>query len=251
MYDWKWLACGKHPLTSDFVQIGQETFLGLSFCRWIQSGYEKTLAQQEKRVDFHSWRFWARGNGQNELILGLVRDRSDSRGRRFPLLVLGIGNLKGWANFWRHLPLTCESVWQAMEQLTVVRLSMVRELEQQLMTIQPPKEFDLASILQSEDERIVQTMHHADSGIERISLYQEADPDSMVAFRIDTLRDEGNLLLPISYVHHQLQADLKRIVPQIVFIGGTPMTMFVLSFFRSLTVSDFVWMWTINRHKIN
>ena len=240
------MACGKHPFASDFLQIGQESALGCSLCQWMQSGYEKVLAKRGNSSNFHSWRFWARGSARKELILGLVRDSSDSRGRRFPFLVFGSGYLKDWINSWQYLPLTCDTVWQTMEQLTVARLSKVTELEQQLKVIRPPRGIALENDRHKNDVQNVQKPSQAVGKIERIPLNRTGDPDSMLAFRIAADGDEGHAMRPIANAHHQLQTDLKKIVPQIVFMGGTSVSMLVLCFFRSLTASDFMWMWSID-----
>ena len=249
MSEWKWMACGKHPFASDFLQIGQETALGCSLCQWMQSGYEKVLAKQGSSVNVHSWRFWARGGARKELILGLVRDSSDSWGRRFPFLVFGSGDLKDWINAWQYLPLTCDTVWLTMEQLTVARLSKVTELEQQLKAIRPPRGSVLEKDRQKNDAQNIQQPSQAIGRIEPILLNQKVNSDSMLAFRIAADADEGHAMLPIVNVHHQLQTDWKTGVPQIVFMGGTSVSMLVLCFFRSLTASDFMWMWSIDNQE--
>jgi len=242
---WKWLACGKHPVAADFFQVGHESSIGLSFCRWAQAGYEKTVNRNGQSQQLHSWRFWAKGNGRNDLLLGLLRDNSDSRGRQYPLLMLGIGALKGWTVSWQHLPQACESVWQSIERISAARMSTIREFEQHLDSIRPPRDLDLLAgqLADSQDEEHREPPNGR--AIERVNLNHEADPRSLMAFRISSIAADEDPLLPMSAAHRHLHASLQGHAPQIVFMGGTSSTMLMASFFRSLNPHDFLWLWSV------
>lgn len=245
MPGWKWLACGKHPLASDFFQVGHETTLGLSFCRWTQVGYERAVTKLGHSQSSHSWRFWARGNGRDELVLGLLRDSSDSRSRSFPLLMLGIGSLKNWTASWHRLPQACEIVWQSIEHISVARMTSTKEFERQLESIRPPREREL--LIEPRGEQLDPILSTPENtAIARVSLSHESDPRSVLAYRIktDSMEDEPSSLMAAA--HRLLNDAMRGHMPQIVFMGGTPSTILLASFFRSLNSHDFLWMWSVS-----
>ena len=243
---WTWFACGKHPVAADFFHIGRESAMGSSFCRWAQAGFEKAVHKDGKCRPFHSWRFWARGNGRNELFLGLLRDSSDSRGRQYPLIILGFGALTGWTDSWQHLPQACDSVWQSIERISASRMRAISDFEQHLDSIRPPRDLDfLAGQLA---DRQHDELQHTAQGIalERITsnLIKE-DVRPLLTFRISGQAGDEDPLLAMTAAHHELHSALRGRIPHIVFIGGTPRTMLLVCSLRSLTPMDFLWLWSV------
>lgn len=234
------MACGKHPVANDFFQIGQQNYLGSEFCTWARKGYEKTVAQLGSSRIIHSWRFWTKGSARNDLILGLLRDSSDARGRLFPLLIVGIGAFKGWTRSWSRLPLACAGTWQTIEHLSATRLATLNDFETHLSSLRPNLE-----LLQNNDQRPQYSQKTNKSLFQRLSLNKESDPRSLIAFQMSTNGPGEDAADPVVSVHLHLQTSLQGSLPQAVFMGGTMETQLVLSFFRPLTAHDFLWMWSI------
>jgi len=87
---------GKHPVAMDYFHLGTSAPLVNAFGAWIENGYQKVVSPARNGLALHSWRFWARGIQKGHIACGVVRDSSDSTGRPYPLLVMGIGKLPGW-----------------------------------------------------------------------------------------------------------------------------------------------------------
>jgi type VI secretion system protein VasJ len=91
---------GKHPTVMDYFQLGSSAPLVNAFAVWAENGYQKLVAKNRKRTAFCSWRFWAKGMRKGYIACGLGRDSSDSAGRPYPLMIMGIGTLAGWEENW-------------------------------------------------------------------------------------------------------------------------------------------------------
>lgn len=111
---WLWAVFGKHPVVRDFFRVGVRDNLTAAFCGWLENGY-RAIAEKGACPPFYSWRFWAKGVKKGEILIGLLKGSSDSIGRCYPLMVTGVGALKGWENVWSLLPFSLEKVWGRME----------------------------------------------------------------------------------------------------------------------------------------
>jgi type VI secretion system protein VasJ len=94
-HSWEWSATGKHPAALDYFQLGSKAPLVNAFAGWIEDGYQKLLTRKRTGSTFCSWRFWAKGIRKGYIACGVGCNSSDSAGRPYPLMVMGIGRLSG------------------------------------------------------------------------------------------------------------------------------------------------------------
>src|SRR5512145_774650 len=104
---WMWAAYGKHPAIKDYFRVGQDFPLLRVFVSWVENGYKQFTPERDTAMQ-NSWHFWARGAASDSIVCGLVKDSSDGIGRNYPLLIIGTGPLREWAENWDLLPLACE-----------------------------------------------------------------------------------------------------------------------------------------------
>ena len=109
-----------------------------AFCEWVEKGFNAFHSKALFSSNPRSWRFWARGPKKDMLICGLAKDSSDSVGRPFPLLIAGIGLLKGWGEAWDLLPYACEETWSHMEYLSAKRFGDFKEFEGEIGRVNSP-----------------------------------------------------------------------------------------------------------------
>jgi type VI secretion system protein VasJ len=120
---------GKHPVAMDYFQLGVSAPLVNAFGAWIENGYQKVVTPTRNRLALHSWRFWARGIQKGHIACGVARDSSDSTGRPYPLLIMGIGKLPGWEKNWDLLSFLFEEIWSQIEYLASRRFNDLKQLE--------------------------------------------------------------------------------------------------------------------------
>ncbi len=137
---WQWFVAGKHPAARDYFAIGHRRPMFEAFSAWIRIGVE-CLSDRSRELFARpcSWRFWARTPERGELSCGVVRNSSDSAGRPFPLLVMGIGRLAAWEENWDLLPCACEGVWGQMEELSVRPCSTLDQVRDGVELLRPPE----------------------------------------------------------------------------------------------------------------
>ncbi len=136
---WRWAAYGKHPVASDFFRLGEEFSLGKGFSEWVGNGYKVLTSRGRADQGLYFWRFWARGAQKGTLACGVLRDSSDRVGRPFPLLIMGMGPLKGWEEAWDLLPFACETTWNQIEYLSALVVNDFKKLENEYGQIRPPR----------------------------------------------------------------------------------------------------------------
>jgi type VI secretion system protein VasJ len=127
---------GKHPVAMDYFQLGVSAPLVNAFGAWIENGYQKVVTPTRNRLALHSWRFWARGIQKGHIACGVARDSSDSTGRPYPLLIMGIGKLPGWEKNWDLLSFLFEEIWSQIEYLASRRFNDLKQLESEISRIQ-------------------------------------------------------------------------------------------------------------------
>lgn len=239
MGTWKWYAYGKHPVAADFIQAGRESPLAAHFRWWVEKGYQASMAKGYSPSSFNSWRFWAQGSKADELVLGLVRDSGDSRGRPFPILFLGCGGLQSWIAAWELLPLVCEPVWAQVEQLTVKRLGSLEEFKHELTAVRPPtpewasaqRAYALA-LRSMENEQVHQ------------GTLAGRTEDQALSYEIPLQDHNASAMLLVS-CHKHLKSHAWPAPPQSVFMGGSSSILHVMSFYRSIAVSDYINLWSL------
>jgi type VI secretion system protein VasJ len=227
---WQWSASGKHPAMKDFFHLGDNDPLVMGFSKWVQSGFQQAGSPKDPS-SFYSWRFWAKGLKKENLACGIVRDSSDSLGRPYPILVMGIGPLNGWENSWDLLPSACETTWNQMEYVSTRMFQGLKQMEEEVQKIQPPfsawneiagKKGDFGEL-----ENQVFSMNQEKEFF--IPLDQKPlDPSAWIRFWHFRFKKAGEG------------------IPSALFMGGTLANAFLAVFKRPLVSSDFVRLWSLS-----
>jgi type VI secretion system protein VasJ len=244
---WKWAACGKHPAAKDYFQVGSTEPLLMAFSDWAETGYQQlTKAGNSEIARQNSWRFWVQGPQKKDLICGVGKDSSDSFGRSYPLLIMGIGPLKKWDRHWELLPFALENTWSQIEYLTAKRFFDFKQLEDGLQMIPPPvgdwPEF-MSQLGQTEkDESGFAATSHGD-----IKNFKDtiAHLSSRTEFFIPLDTAIVNEQLRILNIYHLFLKKGPKIAPHAVFMGGMPQKVCLALFNRPLKPHDFVRLWSI------
>jgi type VI secretion system protein VasJ len=236
---WSWAAYGKHPSAKDYFCINHESPLVKIFADWVEKGYNELAAKKKSDNNPVAWRFWAGGQGKENLICGLVKDSSDSLGRHYPLLIIGTGQCKGWEAHWDLLPFACEKPWGELEYLSAQVFGDFNTMGVEIQSIRPPRtdwsEFDIKrkNIIDAEA-----SLHDIESRAKDLSDKNE------VIICLD-LKNTGDQFLLISS-WHALFKRFNRKIPNAVFMGGTFERSYVAFFNRPLMTVDFVRLWSIS-----
>lgn len=239
MGSWTWFSSGKHPVVGDFFQVGHESPLATHFQWWVEKGYDGVLRQGRGNPEVNSWRFWSHGARNDELVLGLVRDSGDSRGRPYPILFIGCGTLKTWASQWELLPLVCEQAWSQAEHLAVRRLESLEDFKEGLAKLRAPGS-DWTAARKTFSRAFAGS---ADDQIQKDPSSQQ-DHNQTMSYRI-TPREGSSSAALVARCHDRLKTLFRNIRPQTVFMGGNASTLHVQGFFRSITPADFTAMWSL------
>jgi type VI secretion system protein VasJ len=232
---WIWAGCGKHPAAKDYFRFQVESSLMTAFGDWVEKGFRVFNAGRKNGYGKSSWCFWSRGVKPGELLCGVLKDSSDSIGRPFPLLVMGIGSVKGWEKRWALLLHGLKDSWGRIEQIASMRFEHVEQLEKEVHRLSPPIEGGLDG------------MH-----IEPVDPLEEQN----VSVKAVQLKEHGELWLPLddyrpmdpftiaqawcaALAKHGAEA------PNALFMGGVPERHFLVLLRRSLNVGDFGRLWAM------
>lgn len=243
---WKWTACGKHPAAKDYFQVGSAEPLLMAFSDWAEAGYQQLAKVGNKEIARqNSWRFWAQGPKKRDLICGVGKDSSDSFGRSYPLLIMGIGPLKKWDRYWELLPFALENTWSQIEYLSAKRFLDFKQLEDGVQKISPPvgdwPEFK-SQIEQAEnDEAWFASTSHFD-----IKNFKDTinNLSNKTEFFIPLETELVNEQLRILSTCHLFLKKGSKIAPHAVFMGGMPQKVCLALFNRPLKPHDFVRLWS-------
>ena len=242
---WNWAACGKHPSAKDYFQVGSTEPLLMAFSDWVKAGYQQLAKVGNKEIaKQNSWRFWVQGLKKRDLICGIGKDSSDSFGRSYPLLIMGIGPLKKWDRYWELLPFALENTWGQIEYLSTKRFSDFKQLEDGVKMIAPP----VGDWLKLKSQ-IEQTENHE-------TRFASTSHSNIINFKdtINSLSNKTEFFIPLetgsiseqlinlSICRFFLQKGAK-LAPQAVFIGGIPQKVCLALFNRPLKAHDFVRIW--------
>jgi type VI secretion system protein VasJ len=245
---WEWSALGKHPAVMDYFQLGASTPLITAFAVWIENGYQKLVSKKRTQPAFCSWRFWAKGMRRGYIACGLGRDSSDSAGRPYPLMIMGIGTLAQWEENWDHLPLVCAETWKQIEYIASGHFADLTQLETDIGRIKPPSR-DWSTFAErrlkdnkndhsAEVNMMSQRRREIDKGAgallatKELFVSIEAGPDC------DSLK--------MAWIWLCLLKSRINIVPNAVFLGGIPEKSYLAVFNRSLNSGDFVRLWSVS-----
>jgi type VI secretion system protein VasJ len=243
---WQWSAYGKHPVARDYFRLGKDFALSKGFSDWVEKGYPLVTAKKEIGPGLSSWRFWARGPGKDGLACGLVRDSADRVGRPYPLLIMGMGPLKGWEDHWDLLPFACERTWEQVEYLSALIVTDFKKLEAEIQNIRPPspewseygsRREDFRNELVSPSANGASGMPHdpgqASKLLEKTELFIGLDGGP--------LHDQ---FARIGFWHFFVRTRLTAI-PNVIFMGGTFEKACLALYRRPLVASDFLELWTL------
>lgn len=228
---------GKHPVAMDYFHLGTSAPLVNAFGAWIENGYQKVVSPARNGLALHSWRFWARGIQKGHIACGVVRDSSDSTGRPYPLLVMGIGKLPGWEKNWDLLSFLFEEIWSQIEYLASRRFDDLRQLESEISRIQVTAE-DWANCPDHvPDEK---GYPHVFSDVQKATEALLTRNECYVSINSEK---GGGATLTARYWNCAVKSRTD-IVPNAVFMGGIPEKSYLAIFTRSLTSSDFAQLWS-------
>jgi len=246
--NWEWTAYGKHPVASDYFQIGGSAPIVKAFFGWLETGYQKLLSTKTERQQLHSWRFWSQGMKRDTIACGVCRDSSDSFGRPYPLTVMGVGALPEWKDHWDLLPAVFDSVWSQIEYVIARQVSELDQFEGDLKRINMPSPHWPAY-----DSQRLNTGTPDTSSSER-SLINSSDgfkkgvgallTQGEFCVSLDN-NESGDFLRPVIAWSRTLRAS-GNIVPSSLFMGGLPERSYLAVFQRSLNANDFVRLWSIS-----
>jgi type VI secretion system ImpM family protein len=239
---WKWAAYGKHPIAKDYFQVGSAEPLLMAFSDWAKAGYRLIAKVGNKEiVRQNSWRFWAQGPQKKDLICGVGKDSSDSFGRSYPLLIVGIGPLKKWDRHWELLVFALENTWRQIEYLSAKRFMDFKQLEDGVRMISPPvgdwPEFkSKIEQVESDETGFVSTVNRNFRDlINKLS----NKPEFFIPLETESVNDQ----LRILNLCHLLLKKGSKIAPHAVFMGGRPQKVFLALFNRPLKPYDFARLW--------
>ena len=232
---WTWAAFGKHPSARDFIRTGRESPLVSGFANWIDTGYKEVVSQKAVSQYPVAWRFWSKGAGSENLVCGLVKDSSDSLGRRYPLLIAGTGYLSNWQAWWDLLAFACEKPWEQLEYLSTRTFRDMKTLQESVINIMPPSpDWPLFS---AKRNKLFKSPNISDPPA-------SGPPDKTEGFICLDKKPSDDRFTLINYWHSALKSDNKS-VPNAIFLGGTFERSYLAFFRRSLTKNDFIQLWTL------
>jgi type VI secretion system ImpM family protein len=234
---WEWSAMGKHPVAMDYFQLGVSAPLVNAFGAWIENGYQKVVTPTRNGLALHSWRFWARGIQKGHIACGVARDSSDSTGRPYPLLIMGIGKLPGWEENWDLLSFLFEEIWSQIECLASRRFADLKQLESEISRIQVTAE-DWAGCPDHVPEE--KGYPHLSSDVQKAAEALLTRNECYVSIN----SKQGSDTALVARYWNCAVKSRTDIVPNAVFMGGTPEKSYLAIFTRSLTSSDFAQLWS-------
>jgi type VI secretion system protein VasJ len=239
---------GKHPVAMDYFQLGARAPLVNAFGAWIENGYQKVVSPTRNRLAFHSWRFWARGIQKGHIACGIARDSSDSTGRPYPLLIMGIGKLPGWEENWDLLSFLFEEIWSQIEYLASRRFNDLKQLESEINQIQVMTE-DWPAFSDQNLRAGCPDHMPEEKGYPYLSSDVQKAAEALLTrnecyVSINSER-ESDTALVARYWNCAVKSRTD-IVPNAVFMGGIPEKSYLAIFTRSLTSSDFAQLWSVS-----
>ena len=244
---WQWVAFGKHPVARDFFRLGPDVAMAGGFSEWVESGYRALAAKPRSPVDFHSFRFWAKGPGKDGLVLGVVRDSSDDIGRPYPFFTMGVGPLKAWEEHWDLLPLACEMSWGRIEYLSSGAIQDFRRMESEVAQRLRPPAPDWDGMIERRRSMIPLGSGSAADGssldlqeMERRASGLSSGTDLFLDLDSGRSPDPGSTAAVWNFLLRKCGAA----TPSAVFLGGRLGTPYLAVYRRALAPGDFVRLWT-------
>lgn len=218
-------AWGKHPAFSDYIRVNTSLPLVNALASWVDEGMKSGPANVKKKTGIHSFRFWTRGAYKKSLIVGIVKDSSDSLGRIYPLLITGQIFMKDLHRQWPAVFDRFGQVFRTFEEMTAARYDGFKEFEAALSDVRVP----------DTDKNPLCEVSDFSSCLAAWSMKKEFD-EKLV------------LPMPVFLEHYQSHNGIgpdqrkgsSRIEPpKAVFIGGLPEKPLIAIYQRPLRTSDF------------
>lgn len=220
---WHWAAFGKHPVARDYFLVGRETPLINAFSGWIQAGYQYLIDQHGRCPEYYSYRFWAKGIQKKQILIGLLKGSSDRIGRRYPLMIAGTGELKGWEKSWDLLPFACENLWTRLEYISTRPFKDVETLREDLDQLSPVpplwKDFEAEREELKEKRKWTPGEDSLSPAIRRMAEKAKASANQEEIFFSLERGYFDDPFSSVGYWHQALKSNRKRL-PNAVFIGG-------------------------------
>ncbi len=234
-YSWNWAVYGKHPVARDYFMLGADTPIFKAFSSWVENGYKHSDLQTGNTIC--SFRFWAKGHEKETLICGVVRDSSDSLGRPYPLLIIGMGRIKGLKRNWERVLPICDPIWYHIERLCTKNYADITYMEHALRDITLPKcdwkALEARTQMPEKEEQAKVSLTQEWGGLDQ---EKEAFISLNSAPQEDQMEKAGRL-------HHMLKSFSKEL-PNAVFLGGIPEKSCMAVFMRPLQTNDFFKLWS-------
>ena len=219
--------------------------MGAALSDWVGRGYRNLPAGEPSVVNLQSWRFWAGGPGKHTFVCGVVKDSSDSIGRPYPLLLLGMGPLKNWEIHWHRSPYVCEKTWSQMESISTRMFRGLGELEDEVRRVKPPESDWIGTDRIQEEFSLLKDSKQQTGSI---------DVDA-IAKRAAGISSEAEIFIPMDEYHFQQHETAIHVwleclkqssqdPPKTVFMGGNQYRTFLALFWRPLSANDFVRIWS-------
>ncbi len=218
-------ACGKHPAFSDYIRVNTDLPLVNALASWVDAGMRSGGVDSKKNRGIHSFRFWTMGAHKQSLIVGIIKDSSDSLGRTYPLLIMGQAHMKDKNRFWHTVFDRFGQVFRAFEEMTAARYDRFNEFEKALSDVRFP-ELDIDSFFEP-------------------PIFSNCLANWSVSSRLDE-----NLILPMPVFLENYQSLTNNSSehkmgstgiepPKAVFIGGLPEKPIIAIYQRPLRTGDF------------
>lgn len=238
---WLWSARGKHPGLKDYFTLGADSPMLTAFGDWIEKGYRGLAERSSTPASLVSYRFWLAGPKGGPILCGVVKDSSDSVGRPYPLILMGMGPLADWEKYWHQIPRACEPAWVQLESISTRMYRDFKQMDGDLRAVKSPlpdwKAFEAETLATGEAER----------GGAGAAGCAEAfvEPDDSAVLFLPVAGDRfGDASGHLVRLHETLKCRNPQ-VPKAVFMGGRPDRTLLASFWRPLLAEDFGRLWLV------
>lgn len=239
---WRWSIWGKHPSVGDYLKLGLKTRVEQAVSLWIEKGYDKLNSRRDEALVPCTWRFWTKATDDHAIACGIVSDSCDRSGRPYVLLIMGTGKLTGWRRCWQYLPMGLAPTWQRMEQLSTSRAERFDQLEGALNRFIPPDPDWPCLIGESSitndntNESLLETKRIFSNNPEKADL-KTNETHQIVALSGDSIE--------AALQWHRRAAAQDQRIPNSLFMGGPVTKPYLAVYYRALSPSDFVRLWTL------
>ena len=236
---WIWCVRGKHPGLKDYFNIGGDSPMLAAFADWIEKGYRGLAERSGTPGSLVSYRFWVGGPRGGSLLCGVVKDSSDSVGRPYPLILMGMGPLADWEDHWHQVPMACEASWVQMESMSTRTYRDFKQMEADLRAIKPP-------VPDWEGYEADAESNPDNAGGEQGSAEMQAASADRMNPDVLFMPVAGDRFGDSTRVVRSLHVYLKNAsptLPKAVFMGGRPAETLLAVFKRPLVAEDFGRLW--------